>query len=77
MRNAGFYDPSKKAKAPKGDFSAQIMPGHAANNRMTVALPVECYLGFMVVLFVSTLYMRTTGYDLTGFFMTNLWRLYL
>ena len=51
MRNADFADLAKKAKAPKGGFSAKIIPGCAVNSRITVALPVECYLVIMVVLY--------------------------
>ena len=64
-RNAGFDDMAQKAKAPKDILTAQNMPGHRVNSSVTVALPVECYLVILVVLYLylsAHLILHTAGF---------------
>lgn len=51
-RYADFDDTTRKVKAPKDILAAQNIPGHGVNNSMTVALPVECYLVILIVLYL-------------------------
>jgi len=64
-RYADIDDTARKAKAPKGILTAQNIPGHGVNSPMTVALPVECYLVVLVVLYLclsAHLILHTAGF---------------
>ena len=64
-RYADFDDTTRKVKAPKDILAAQNIPGHGVNNSMTVALPVECYLVILIVLYLylqAHLILHTAGF---------------